>query len=58
MTWVRHGEGPGPETSVYGRGKGTDGLCMEATEAERRRVQVSLSTSRGTCVGYLVLGDT
>ena len=55
---MRHAEGPGPETSVYGRGKGSDGPCLEATEAERRRVQVSLSTWRGTCVGYLVLGDT
>ena len=46
------------QTTVYGRGKGSDGLGMEATEAKRRRVQVSLSPWGGTCVGYLVLGDT
>ena len=57
VTWVRHGEGPGPGTTVYGRGKGSDGPGMEATEAKRRRVQVSLSTWGGACVGYPVLGN-
>lgn len=52
---TKYGEVPGPETTVGGRGKGSG--CgwqgkgsgfLEATEAKRRRVQVSLSRWRGT----------